>query len=73
MVHKRCFAAGNEDEHEQSLTGSSIFTVAAVLADAVSCPVPEMNAIAVRQVTEILLRRCDTVINTLLCTMSTSL
>ena len=59
-VHKQRFVAGNKDEDEQSLTSSSIATVAAVLADALSCPVAEVNAIAVRQVTEVLLRRCDT-------------
>ena len=31
--------------------------MAAVLADAVSCPVPEVNAVAVKLLTEALLKR----------------
>lgn len=51
-------AAGKEQSSdEQSLTKSVTATVAAVLVDAVSCSMPGVNAIAVRQISEVLLKR----------------
>lgn len=57
MVHKKYLVAGIETEDEQSLTRSSMPLMATVLSDAVSSAMSEVNAIAVRHVTEVLLKR----------------
>ena len=57
-MHMQCCAAGAEDGgDEQSWAGRSMSTVAAVLADVASCAVPEVTAVAIRHVTQVLLKR----------------
>ena len=57
VVRKQHLVAGIETEDEQSLTSSSMSVLATVLTDAVSSAVPEVKAIAIRHVTEVLLKR----------------